>query len=168
MTLPLWAPRRRGAARTASLAAIALALGLTACTNRGGSPETWLDIPFLGGSDRGERSGSSRAATAPAESASPPPAGEKAGARDAAPARAATAEPAGTAAGAGDAASGAAARGAANGDAAAATPKRAQREPGDLEPRYCYGTLADVVCYTRPQPERRGQRVGSFHDSIDP
>lgn len=37
----------------------------------------------------------------------------------------------------------------------------------ELTPRYCYRTLAEVECYTAPRPERRRQRVGSFHDTVE-
>jgi hypothetical protein len=36
----------------------------------------------------------------------------------------------------------------------------------ELTPRYCYRTLGAVDCYRKPQPERRRQRVGSFHDTV--
>ena len=41
------------------------------------------------------------------------------------------------------------------------------READGLQPRYCYGSLANVTCYSAPQPERRNQRVGSFHEAAD-
>jgi hypothetical protein len=36
----------------------------------------------------------------------------------------------------------------------------------ELTPRYCYRTLAEVDCYLEPQPDRRRQRVGSFHGTV--
>ncbi len=48
------------------------------------------------------------------------------------------------------------------------TPLKARvRGPGDLQPRYCYQTLATVDCYRSLQAGRKRQRVGSFHDAID-
>ena len=46
-------------------------------------------------------------------------------------------------------------------------PKARARGPGDLQPKYCYKTLATVDCYPSPQAGRKRQRVGSFHDAID-
>lgn len=46
------------------------------------------------------------------------------------------------------------------------TPAQGKNRGSDgLQPRYCYRSLGNVTCYNAPQPERRSQRVGSFHES---